>query len=194
MTLKGKWPEAVRSDDDTGVDQHCRTTWAEPKLSSPGIYRVRITKTWGDYETGQRCIGVLLNPRDVAKAKLAGTTGFTAETYKDNLKLYRETFLARKPPLTCLRCISLARTSRRMQNESSLYLDRRKDNNTMETITVHVTRSDGKYNSRTSHDDTDTLSGSSPHEALGYAIRQLLLAGAFDKPVKLPGYSNPPRT
>jgi hypothetical protein len=42
----------------------------------PGRYRVEVTKTWHDYETGNRCHGKLLDPEAVAIARKAGTTGY----------------------------------------------------------------------------------------------------------------------
>jgi hypothetical protein len=56
-----------------------------------GSYRVRITKTWGDYETGQRCVGVLLDPKDIERSRRAGTTGKKPDDYKrypNNPELY----------------------------------------------------------------------------------------------------------
>lgn len=38
-----------------------------------GSYRVMLTKTWYDYETGQRCIGRLVDRADVEKARKFGT-------------------------------------------------------------------------------------------------------------------------
>jgi hypothetical protein len=48
----------------------------------PGAYRVRIVKLWDDDETGTRCIGKLLDPADIEKARTAGTTGFNPEDYR----------------------------------------------------------------------------------------------------------------
>lgn len=39
----------------------------------PGVYRVKVTKAWDDYETGQRCIGKLLDPKDIETARKTGT-------------------------------------------------------------------------------------------------------------------------
>lgn len=41
-----------------------------------GRFRVRIVKTFEDYETGQVVHGELLEAKDRARAKKAGTTGF----------------------------------------------------------------------------------------------------------------------
>ncbi len=58
-------------------------------------YRVRILKSWYDYETGTRCIGRLLDPADVATARLTGTSGFKPEDYrKYGDKNYEQTRLA----------------------------------------------------------------------------------------------------
>lgn len=43
-----------------------------------GNYRVRITKV-----RGLRCIGVLLDPKDVLLAKATGTSEFSPEHYRD---------------------------------------------------------------------------------------------------------------
>lgn len=47
-----------------------------------GRYRVQIVKEWGDYETGQVIHGKLLDEKDIAKAKKAGTTPWTPEHYR----------------------------------------------------------------------------------------------------------------
>lgn len=63
-----------------------------------GIYRVRITNIWRDYEVGQRCVGVLLNGNDILVAKKTGTTGYTPEYYKQkyptNPELYQDALKA----------------------------------------------------------------------------------------------------
>ncbi len=65
-----------------------------------GNYRVQITKTWHDYETGQRCIATLLDPKDIEVSRKAGTTGYTADhylKYKDkNPSLYADAVKAAK--------------------------------------------------------------------------------------------------
>ena len=63
-----------------------------------GNYRVRVTKSWGDSEIGGRCIGVLLDPKDVAKARKAGTTGHKPADYlkyrETNPQLYKDALKA----------------------------------------------------------------------------------------------------
>jgi hypothetical protein len=48
----------------------------------PGRYRVQITKTFEDYETGRVLHGELQEERDVAAARRSGTTGFTPDHYR----------------------------------------------------------------------------------------------------------------
>jgi len=47
-----------------------------------GRYRVRLTKQWNDYETGQVLHGELIEKDDIAKARKAGTTPWTPEHYR----------------------------------------------------------------------------------------------------------------
>jgi len=47
----------------------------------PGTYRVRLLEHWYDDETGIRCIGELLDERDIETARRAGTTGYKPEDY-----------------------------------------------------------------------------------------------------------------
>lgn len=49
----------------------------------PGRYRVRVDRTWHDYETGGRAAGTLLDPADIETSREAGTTGYTAEHYRE---------------------------------------------------------------------------------------------------------------
>ena len=46
-----------------------------------GQYRVRLLRSWYDYETGIRCIGRLLDPDNIAIARRTGTTGFRPDDY-----------------------------------------------------------------------------------------------------------------
>lgn len=41
-----------------------------------GSYRVRVTRSWDDYEIGGRMVGELLDDADVAVSRLTGTTGY----------------------------------------------------------------------------------------------------------------------
>ncbi len=47
-----------------------------------GNYRVRLLTSWYDYETGTRCIGELIDLKDIATALEVGTTGYTPEDYR----------------------------------------------------------------------------------------------------------------
>lgn len=42
-----------------------------------GRYRVRLEKSWDDYEIGGRCIGFLVDAKDIETARKVGTTGYT---------------------------------------------------------------------------------------------------------------------
>lgn len=48
----------------------------------PGRYRVRVVRTWHDYEIGDRAEGVLLDDADVEVSRRAGTTDWTPEHYE----------------------------------------------------------------------------------------------------------------
>lgn len=65
-----------------------------------GRYLVRIVKEWDDDETGQVLHGVLLDEKDIEKARKAGTTPWTAEHYRreypKNPKLCEEVAQAKK--------------------------------------------------------------------------------------------------
>jgi hypothetical protein len=42
----------------------------------PGTYRVRVTRAWHDYETGDQAVGSLLDQADMETSRTAATTGF----------------------------------------------------------------------------------------------------------------------
>lgn len=54
----------------------------------PGRYRVKLEKSWDDYEIGGRCIGTLVDKKDIEIARKAGTTGFTHEDIKKESPKY----------------------------------------------------------------------------------------------------------
>lgn len=41
-----------------------------------GRYRVRLEKSWHDYEIGGRCIGILLDQKDIETSRKIGTTEY----------------------------------------------------------------------------------------------------------------------
>ena len=42
----------------------------------PGTYSIQVTKTFYDYETGRRGIGLLVKPEDIETARKVGTTEY----------------------------------------------------------------------------------------------------------------------
>jgi len=61
-----------------------------------GIFKVKITDSWHDYETGYRFIGQLINDIDIEQSRKSGTTKYTPEDYKNcpNKNLYNSTLEA----------------------------------------------------------------------------------------------------
>lgn len=52
----------------------------------PGRYKVRVDRSWDDYETGVRVVGTLIEEADIEIAIAAGTTGYAPPG-----KVYRPT-------------------------------------------------------------------------------------------------------
>ena len=46
-----------------------------------GRYKVAVTRTWDDYETGGHGAGRLVRDEDIAVARKAGTTGYTPKDF-----------------------------------------------------------------------------------------------------------------
>ena len=77
------------TDDGSGIlgkvglinDAGGSTELPQGTRRAPARYRVRITRSWGDYEIGGRCEGLLLDDADVDLARETATTGFANRTH-----------------------------------------------------------------------------------------------------------------
>jgi hypothetical protein len=82
----------VRCYQDISTSVHITNNVGGTAYLPVGYYRVRLLESWYDDETGMRCIGELLDPKDIETARKAGTTRFTPEDYrKYGQKRYEET-------------------------------------------------------------------------------------------------------
>jgi hypothetical protein len=61
-----------------------------------GTFKVKVTESWYDYETGYNFKGEIINAEDIETVRKAGTTGRIPEDYKDcpNKNLYTQTLEA----------------------------------------------------------------------------------------------------